>query len=71
MGRGDLAKVRNSKDRQREKKARDKRQAAERGSGAEGREEEVAPPRAQALPFSSHGVSLVRMCQSRELGVDL
>ena len=31
MGRGDLAKVRNSKDRQREKKDRDKRQAAERG----------------------------------------
>jgi hypothetical protein len=31
MGRGDLAKVRDSKDRQREKKARDKRQAAERG----------------------------------------
>jgi hypothetical protein len=31
MGRGDLAKVRNSKDRQREKKAREKRQAAERG----------------------------------------
>jgi hypothetical protein len=33
MGRGDLAKVRNSKDRQREKKDRDKRQAAERGKG--------------------------------------
>ena len=32
MGRGDLAKVRNSKDRQREKKDRDKRQAAERGN---------------------------------------
>lgn len=31
MGRGDLAKVRNSKDRQREKKDRDKRQAADRG----------------------------------------
>ena len=31
MGRGDLAKVRNSKDRQREKKDRDKRQATERG----------------------------------------
>jgi hypothetical protein len=31
MGRGDLATVRDSKDRQREKKAREKRQAAERG----------------------------------------
>ena len=32
MGRGDLAKVRNSRDRQREKKARDKRLAAEKGA---------------------------------------
>jgi hypothetical protein len=31
MGKGDLAKVRDSKDRQREKKAREQRQAAERG----------------------------------------
>ena len=31
MGKGDLAKVRDSKDRQREKKAREKRRAAERG----------------------------------------
>jgi hypothetical protein len=31
MGKGDLATVRDSKDRQREKKAREKRQAAERG----------------------------------------
>ena len=33
MGRGDLAKVRNSKDRQREKKAREKRQAAQFRAG--------------------------------------
>jgi hypothetical protein len=32
MGKGDLNKVRNAKDRQREKKARDKRQASERGT---------------------------------------
>jgi len=32
MGRGDLKKVRNSKDRQRKVKAREARQAAERGA---------------------------------------
>ena len=45
MGRGDLAKVRSAKDRQRQKKARDARKAAERAS-PQGREEEVGvvPP---------------------------
>jgi hypothetical protein len=32
MGRGDLKKVRNAKDRERRKKARDARHAAERGA---------------------------------------
>ena len=41
MGRGDLAKVRSAKDRQRQKKARDAPQGRRGGQGAQGREEEV------------------------------
>jgi hypothetical protein len=37
MGRGDLAKVRSAKDRQRRKKARDARRAVERGKARKGK----------------------------------
>ena len=73
MGRGDLAKVRNSKDRAAEEEgARQAAQAAERGEGAEGREEEVAWPAPPLLsgtePVPERADPLRRRARSRAPG---
>src|ERR687898_516941 len=60
MGRGDLAKVRDARDRGRKKKEREKRQAAERAAARNGPSAN-ASPRSNAVPREADAIKPNRL----------